>query len=39
MLTFFTPGGLERMFVDSGVPTATAHLPNGEELLPVPLTQ
>lgn len=34
MLTVFTPGGLERMFVDSGVPTGTAHLPNGEGAAP-----
>lgn len=34
MLTVFTPGGFERMFVDSGVPTGTAHLPNGEGAAP-----
>lgn len=30
MLAIFTPGGLERMFVESGVATGTAHLPNGD---------
>ena len=30
MLAIFTPGGVERMFVESGVSTDSAHLPNGE---------
>ena len=29
MLAVFTPGGLERMFVESGVPTEHAALPDG----------
>jgi hypothetical protein len=34
MLTIFTPGGVEQMFVESGVPTDTAHLPAGEGAQP-----
>ncbi|HWD64181.1 MAG TPA: cupin domain-containing protein [Solirubrobacteraceae bacterium] len=34
MLSIFTPGGVERMFVESGVPTKTAHLPDGEGAQP-----
>lgn len=34
MLCIFTPGGVERMFADSGVPTDTAHLPNGDGAAP-----
>lgn len=30
MLAIFTPGGLEQMFTDSGEPTATAQLPEGD---------
>jgi hypothetical protein len=30
MLAIFTPGGLERMFTDSGEPTDTPHLPEGD---------
>jgi mannose-6-phosphate isomerase-like protein (cupin superfamily) len=30
MLAVFTPGGVEAMFTDSGVPTDRAHLPDGE---------
>jgi mannose-6-phosphate isomerase-like protein (cupin superfamily) len=29
MLAIFTPGGVERMFTDSGQPTDTAQLPQG----------
>lgn len=34
MLAVFTPGGVERMFVDSGVPARTAHLPDGQGAAP-----
>jgi mannose-6-phosphate isomerase-like protein (cupin superfamily) len=30
MLAIFTPGGIEQMFVESGVPTTTAQLPEGD---------
>jgi mannose-6-phosphate isomerase-like protein (cupin superfamily) len=30
MLAVFTPGGVEAMFVDSGVATESAHLPDGD---------
>jgi mannose-6-phosphate isomerase-like protein (cupin superfamily) len=29
MLAIFTPGGIEQMFIDSGEPTDTAQLPDG----------
>jgi mannose-6-phosphate isomerase-like protein (cupin superfamily) len=34
MLTIFTPGGVEQMFVDAGVPTETPGLPEGGETSP-----
>jgi mannose-6-phosphate isomerase-like protein (cupin superfamily) len=30
MLAIFTPGGVEQMFAESGVPTDTAQLPEGD---------
>ena len=30
MLAILTPGGLEQMFVESGIPTDTARLPDGD---------
>jgi mannose-6-phosphate isomerase-like protein (cupin superfamily) len=37
MLAIFTPGGLERLFVQSGVPTERAALPDGDQMPPVAL--
>ncbi len=34
MLAIFTPGGVERMFTDSGEPTDVAQLPAGEATTP-----
>ncbi len=34
MLAIFTPGGVERMFTDSGEPTEAAQLPGGEATAP-----
>lgn len=34
MLAIFTPGGIEKLFVDSGVPTDTEQLPEGQGTAP-----
>jgi mannose-6-phosphate isomerase-like protein (cupin superfamily) len=37
MLAVFTPGGIEQMFADSGLPVDAARLPEGKETQPAAL--